>query len=64
MYVLNNCLIGTHLTMHIVSFVCFIFAKILVEDVYHFDQIVMGRADRKLGKLATGSPEDLRFSGF
>jgi len=24
----------------------------------------MGRAERRLGKLATGSPEDLRFRGF
>ena len=24
----------------------------------------MGRADRQLGKLVTGSPEDLRFRGF
>jgi len=24
----------------------------------------MGRADRRRGKLVTGSPEDLRFRGF
>ena len=24
----------------------------------------MGRAERRLGKLSTGSPEDLRFRGF
>jgi hypothetical protein len=63
-YIFNNRLIGTRLTTHIVSFVCFVFAKILVKEVYHFSQIVMGRAERKLGKLVTGSPEDLRFRGF
>jgi hypothetical protein len=49
-----------------VSFACsFAFAtKIQVKDAYCFGQIVMGRADRQLGKLVTGSLEDLRFRGF
>jgi len=63
-YIFNNRLIGTRLTTHIVSFVCFVFVKISVGDVYRFGQIVMGRAERKLGKLVTGLPEDLRFRGF
>jgi hypothetical protein len=47
-----------------VSFACSFATKISVEDAYRFGQIIMGRADRRLGKLVTGSPEDLRFRGF
>ena len=47
-----------------VSFACSFTTKIPVEDAYCFGQIVMGRADRRRGKLVTGSPEDLRFQGF
>ena len=46
------------------SFACSFATKISVEDAYCFGQIILGRADRRLGKLVTGSPEDLRFREF
>ena len=37
---------------------------VTVEKAYVAGQKVMGRANRRLGKLLPGSPEDLRFCGF
>ena len=38
--------------------------QVTVEEAYVTGQKVMGRASRKLGKLLSGSPEDLRFRAF
>ena len=35
-----------------------------VNDAYREGQVVMGRADKRLGKLLPGSPKDLRFRGY
>ena len=53
-----------HFFNQIVSYACSFATKILVEDVYRFEKIIMGRADRRLGKLVTGLLEDLRFRDF
>ena len=37
---------------------------VTVEEAYVAGQKVMGRANRRLGKLLSGSPEDLRFRAF
>jgi hypothetical protein len=37
---------------------------VTVEEAYVAGQKVMGRANRRLGKLLPGSPEDLLFRGF
>ena len=37
---------------------------VTVEKAYVAGQKVMGRANRRLGKLLSGSPEDLRFRAF
>jgi hypothetical protein len=38
--------------------------QVTVEEAYVAGQKVMGRANRRLGKLLSGSPEDLRFRAF
>jgi hypothetical protein len=38
--------------------------QVPVEEAYIAGQKVMGRANRRLGKLLSGSPEDLRFRAF
>ncbi len=38
--------------------------QVAVADTYTTGQKVMGRANRRLGKLLPGYPEDLRFCGF
>ena len=38
--------------------------QVTVEEAFVTGQQVMGRASRKLGKLLSGSPEDLRFRAF
>jgi hypothetical protein len=37
---------------------------VTVDEAYVYGQQVMGRADRRLGKLIVGSPEDRRFRAF
>ena len=38
--------------------------QVTVEEAYVAGQKVMGRANQRLGKLLSGSPEDLRFRAF
>ena len=38
--------------------------QVTVEEAYVTGQRVMGRANKRLGKLLSGSPEDLRFRAF
>jgi hypothetical protein len=38
--------------------------QVTVDEAYVYGQQVMGRADRRLGKLIVGSPEDRRFRAF
>ena len=66
MYIFNNYFLNRNSNSNhaFVLFACSFATKISVEDVYRFGQIIMGRANRRLGKLVTGLPEDLRFRGF
>jgi hypothetical protein len=38
--------------------------QVTINDAYVYGQEVMGRANRRLGTLLVGSPEDLRFRAF
>ena len=60
---------GHHLTLLLVAccslhqIIVFFIFLVSVNDAYHKGQKVMGRANRRLGKLLPGLPEDLRFRG-